>query len=288
MDTPGKKQICDSSKSTDGKCVIAVIDDEHKWLKVYKRMFRKSNYCIDTFSDPQLFLDTIAKDPNRFAGIICDIKMPMMSGHKVFDCVKENENTRNIPFLIVSGVLTQNQNLSKIQAAAYVSKMDDDLRTKIFQELIEVIENWPKLRKYLCAQNVSEDKIEFFCQFFINYQKFFNEILDYIHQMEQACTNSDDKAIASIKKECTSFMNDLHNKCMCVIPVIQEYPEMTDFIRKICTRGRSSLSMIQNFQFIITEKKVSNDEFLLFLDDCRQSLEKIIIGTEQGYNLRTD
>ena len=31
---------------------IAVIDDEHKWLKVFQRMFRNSPYAVDTFDNP--------------------------------------------------------------------------------------------------------------------------------------------------------------------------------------------------------------------------------------------
>ncbi|MBU3954380.1 MAG: response regulator, partial [Proteobacteria bacterium] len=217
---------------TDGKPVIAVIDDEFQWLKAYKRMFRSSNYSIDAYSDPRVFLDTIEKYPNRFAGILCDINMPLISGHEVFEAVKKNKRTQNIPFLIVSGVLTQGQNLSKIQTTAYVSKMDDDLRKKIFDELIEVVENWPKVEAYLHGQNVSKKDIDFFCQFFINYQRFFNEILDYIRQMEQACVNSDDHAMAQISKQCMDFMDTIHNKCMGIISLMQESPEKTSFIRK--------------------------------------------------------
>jgi CheY-like chemotaxis protein len=268
------------------KKLIAVIDDEHKWLNVYKRMFRKSSYGIDTYSDPQVFLDTIEKYPQKFAGIICDIKMPVLSGHQVFERVKNNKKTQDVPFLIVSGVLTQDQNLSRVQAAAYVSKMDDKLRERIFDELIEVIENWPRVKQYLRSQYVSEDEIEFFCQFFINYQKFFNEILTYVNHMEQAFTRHDDKAIALIKKECTDFMSMLHDKCMGIVSILQECPETINFFSKLCTRSRSSLAMIQNFQILLSEDTVSNNEFHDFLDECRQSLEKIIIGTGKGYNLR--
>ena len=272
----------------DEKPVIAVIDDEEKWLNVYRRMFRSSNYSIEPYSDPHLFLDTIARDPNRFAGIICDINMPVMNGHLVFEAIKKDEKTRNIPFLIVSGVLTQDQNLSKIQTTAYVSKMDDNLRTKIFEELIAVIENWPRVKQYLHAQHVAEEDINFFCQFFINYQSFFNDILDYIHQMELACVNSDDDAMAQTTKNCMDFMDEINNKCMGIISLIQKSQEMTGFSRKICTRARSSLNMIQYYQLMFSEETSSNREFQMFLTDCRQSIEKIILGTEEGYNLRKD
>lgn len=265
---------------------IAVIDDEHKWLKVFKRMFRHSEYAVDTYDDPERFLNVIFESPDRYTGIICDIKMPKLNGHQVFEAVKNNSDTQDIPFLIVSGVLTQNQNLCKVQGAVYISKLDDNLRAKVFEELIEVIENWPRIEGYLRYRGVAEDKIKFFCQFFINYQKYFNDILTYVNQMEVACVNGDIEAIDQINYKCFRFLTELQDTCMEMISLIQEGPESTAFIRKVCERGRTSLNMIQSFQLMLTEETSSNEEFKMFLKECQESLEKIIIGTEDGYNLR--
>ncbi len=277
----------DLTGNGETKLRIAVIDDEHQWLKVFKRMFRNSTYLIETYDDPQKFVNTITANPNRYAGIICDIKMPQMNGHQVYEAVKNNRETKNIPFLIVSGVLTQDYNLSRVQGIAYVSKLDDDLRSKIFEELIEVIENWPKVRTYLRSQDIPEEKINFFCQFFINYSKYFNGILSYINKMEMACVAADEPAIARISAQCNLHMSDLQSNCMEMISLIQENPDTTKFIRKICMRGRDNLNMIQNFQLLLADEPSSNAEFRRFLRDCRNNLEKIIIGTEKGYNLRS-
>jgi CheY-like chemotaxis protein len=268
------------------KPIIAVIDDEHKWLKVFKRLFRESDYEVDTFDKPQVFIATITKHPGRYAGIICDIKMPQMDGHQVYRVIKKNPETRTIPFLIVSGVLTHDENLSKVQGIAYISKLDDDLRAKVFTELIEVIENWPIVRNYLIQNQISEDKIDFFCQFFINYNQYFNEILTFVNKMEVACVSADQDTIASISEQCDRYMNELRDTCMQLIGLVQDIPQTTSFIGKVCERSRTSLNMIQNFQFMLTEEPTSNCEFRAFLADCRNSLEKIIIGTEKGYNLR--
>jgi hypothetical protein len=182
--------------------------------------------------------------------------------------------------------LTQDHNFSKVQGIAHISKLDDNLRAKVFQELIEVIENWPKVRQYLEAKQVSAEKIEFFCQFFINYHKYFNEILKYVNRMEQACARSDLIAMSRIKSACETYMQELQTTCMDLITIIQENPETTGFIGKLCERGRISLNMIQTFQFILGEEASSSIQFQAFLQDCRYSLQKIIIGTEQGYNLR--
>lgn len=265
---------------------IAVIDDEQRWLKVFRRLFRNSKYAVDTYSDPHTFLDTITASPDRYCGIICDIKMPDIDGYQVFEVLKANKATQNIPFLMVSGVLTQNQNFSKVQGIAHISKLDDNLRVKVFKELIEVIENWPKVRQYLEAKQVPAEKIDFFCQFFINYHKYFNEILEYVNRMEQACVQSDLIAMERIKSACETYMQELQTTCMDLITIIQKDSETNAFISKLCERSRTSLNMIQTFQFILGEEPSSSIQFQTFLQDCRYSLEKIIIGTEQGYNLR--
>ena len=265
---------------------IAVIDDEQRWLKTFQRFFRNSPYSIDTYSNPEDFVETIARHPDRYVGIICDIKMPQMDGHEVFKAIKKNRETRNIPFLIVSGVLTQDNNLSKVQGVTYVSKLDENLREKIFEELIDVIENWPKVKSYLWAQNVPDDQIDFFFQFYINYHTYFSEILDYVNEMEKACVSADGEAIAQISRQCHDYMKTLNRSCMHMIGLLQENPDTTRFIGKVCARARTSLNMIQMFQMMLAEAPSANEDFRTFLSDCQQSLEKIIIGAEEGYNLR--
>ena len=287
MNSPTPMPQHSTSTNAADKLTIAVIDDEQRWLKVFKRMFRNSGYEVHTFDDPRQFLETVLESPQQYAGIICDIKMPQMDGHQVFDAIKSNPVTQNIPFVIISGVLTQDNNLSKVQGVPYISKLDDNLRSKIFQELIEVIENWPRVREYLRSQNVSDDKIDFFCQFFINYHKYFNEILTFINKMEVACVSADHEAISRIGEECATYIADLQNTCMQLISLMQDGPVTTAFVGKLCRRGRTSINMIQTYQLLLAEEPSTNPEFRSFLGECRQSLEKIIVGTEKGYNLRT-
>lgn len=287
MNHPKQEAGSQKSKPANGKMTIAVIDDEQRWLKVFERMFRRSDYAIDTYDDPLQFLDIAQKHPTKYAGIICDIKMPQMDGYQVFQTIKSNKATQNIPFVIVSGVLTQDHNLCKIQGMPYISKLDDKLRSKIFQELIDVIENWPKVRQYLKEQDISEEKIDFFCQFFINYHKYFNEILTFVNRMEVACVKANHQAIVEIGKACMDYMAELQETCMELISLMQKSPHVNVFIRKLCERGRTSINMIQTFQMLLTEEPSASVEFRAFLKECRDNLEKIILGTEKGYNLRS-
>ena len=116
MDTPDNEQS-KKERAIAHRLRIAVIDDEQKWLKVFQRMFRNSDYAVDTFDNPQTFVTTILEHTDKYAGIICDIKMPQMDGHQVYKVIKNNKQTRTIPFVIVSGVLTQDENLSRCRAS---------------------------------------------------------------------------------------------------------------------------------------------------------------------------
>ena len=275
------------SSSEENNKRIAIIDDEQAWLKTLNRMFKNSAYSVDTYENPEEFLEVIARYPKKYVGIICDIKMPQMDGYQVFQAVKQNQTTRNIPFLIVSGVLTQDSNITKVQGITYVSKLETNLREKIFEELIEVVENWPKLEKYLVNRDISRDKIETFIQFYINYHRFFNDLLEHIGNMEQACIRFDNELIAQTKEACLNYITQLYNACMQIINIIQDIPDMNGLVRKMCTRCRTSLTMIQTFQLLISEEPSSNEEFNEFLQECKEGIEKILIGTEQGYAIRS-
>jgi CheY-like chemotaxis protein len=265
---------------------LAVIDDEDRWLKVFKRMFRNTVYELDTYSDPRAFLDAIEREPKRYSGVICDIKMPQISGYQVFESLKQNPFTADIPFVLVSGVLTEDQNLSRAQGIAHISKLDNDMRSKVFDELIEIIENWHQLKSYLCQRRTAVEDIAFFQQFYVNYHLFFGRILEFVRRMEVACVNADAGEAARIRTACTGYLEELHRRCMDLIDIAKDCPCANHFVAKICARARTNLNMLLMFKIQLGDIAPADSEFPALLEECRQSLEKIISGSEQGYNLR--
>jgi CheY-like chemotaxis protein len=265
---------------------LAVIDDEDRWLKVFERMFRNTIYELDPFSDPRAFLDTIAHKPKRYSGVICDIKMPQISGYQVFEALKQNPFTADIPFVLVSGALTEDHNLSRAQSIAHISKLDDDMRSKLFDELIEIIENWHQLKDYLYQRRTAVEDITFFQQFYMNYHLFFGRILEFVRRMEAACVKADAGETARIRTSCTGYLEELHQRCMDLINIAKDCPHANHFIAKICTRARTNLNMLLMFKIQLGDVAPAGSEFLTLLEECRQNLEKIISGSEQGYNLR--
>lgn len=265
---------------------LAVIDDDDRWLKVFSRMFRNSGYHLETFSNPHDFLRLVHHEPGRFSGIICDIKMPEIDGHQIFRSIKKDPSTANIPFVMVSGALTENHNLSKVQGLAYVSKLDDDVCSRIFDELIEVIENWPHIQVHLRSQQATDDDIEFFYQFYVNFHLFFSKILNYVSQMEASCVNSNLKEAEQTRRMCDQYIGNLNQRIMDLIEIVQECPHAQHFIANVCRRARTCLNMILHFQLLIGEAAPADSDFPLMLTECRENLEKIIVGNEKGYNLR--
>ncbi len=265
---------------------LAVIDDEDQWLKVFERLFRNSDYRLETYSDPHAFLRVIDLDPTRYAGVICDIKMPGISGHDIFGILKGNPITANVPFVLVSGVLTEDHNLARVQGIAHISKLDNNLRSRIFDELIEIIENWPHLEAYLRNRQALAEDIAFLHQFYVNYHLFFAQILDSVRQMEAACVNADIEEAEQVRARCDRCMQDLYQRCMALVSLVQDCPQAEHFAAKVCTRARTSLNMLLHFQLLIGESAPTDSDFTRLLTECRQSLEKIIQGTEKGYNLR--
>ena len=263
-----------------------MIDDEQRWLKVFKRMFRNTAYELDTYSDPLIFLEVIDHDPGRYTGVICDIKMPQITGYQVFDRLKANPATADLPFVLVSGVLTEDHNLCRVQGIAHVSKLDDDLRSKIFDEVIEIIEKWPLLRDFFLQCQVPDSDIIFFQQFYVNYHLFFSQILDFVRDMEAACVKQDAGEAEAIHTACTRYMENLHERCMYLVRLARDCPYASHFVSKVCSRARTSLNMLLMFQMQLADSAPPDSDFPALLDECRQSLEKIIQGSEGGFNLR--
>lgn len=77
---------------------IIYIDDEPMLCTVFARIFDESGHPVVTFTDPVAAIAYLAEHPA--AAIICDYRMPAMSGLQLLDQV-----TTDAPFFLVSGDL---------------------------------------------------------------------------------------------------------------------------------------------------------------------------------------
>lgn len=80
---------------------ILIIDDSREHLEASTYLLEKHGYHVQTVSDPQYAPEMIRRqNPNL---IVLDIMMPALDGFSLLKNVKEQENTKNIPVIILTG-----------------------------------------------------------------------------------------------------------------------------------------------------------------------------------------
>ena len=57
-----------------------VVDDEYDIVHIVRKHLERWGYSVDTFTDPTFALQVFKDNPNRYALILTDIRMPEMSG----------------------------------------------------------------------------------------------------------------------------------------------------------------------------------------------------------------
>ena len=79
---------------------LLIVDDDSSNLMMLTHVFM-SEYKVLVAKDGETALERAGKSPVDL--ILLDIVMPGMSGYDVLARLKENESTRNIPVILISG-----------------------------------------------------------------------------------------------------------------------------------------------------------------------------------------
>ncbi|NBI07098.1 sigma-54-dependent transcriptional regulator [Senegalia massiliensis] len=99
---------------------ILLVDDEESFLKIYKKILKKSGYETITASNGLQALEVLEKE--SISLIISDIVMPKMDGITLLKKVKNKY--KNIPVLLLTGkgTIESAVNAMKVGACTYLSK----------------------------------------------------------------------------------------------------------------------------------------------------------------------
>ncbi|MBI3096970.1 MAG: response regulator [Planctomycetes bacterium] len=82
-----------------GKTIL-VIDDTPRILNIIQYFLEAEGYSVKTAGDPLLGLKMVGElGPDL---IILDIMMPKMNGYQVFEKLRENEKTQQIPVIMLT------------------------------------------------------------------------------------------------------------------------------------------------------------------------------------------
>lgn len=79
--------------------VAVYVDDEAAICRVVELRLRAAGVPIVTFTDPEAAIAYIAR--NEVAAVLCDFRMPAMSGLELLDRIE-----KEVPFYIVTGDIT--------------------------------------------------------------------------------------------------------------------------------------------------------------------------------------
>jgi CheY-like chemotaxis protein len=115
---------------------ILVIDDETDVLLIIKRTLEKWGYIVDTFYRPEEALGHFQKNKHAYDLILCDIRMPGMSGFEFATLVRQLN--MNVKLLLMTAFEADSATLRE---ALPTVKIDDLLKKPfVITEICKIVD----------------------------------------------------------------------------------------------------------------------------------------------------
>ena len=109
---------------------ILIVEDNLQVSKLYQRKFAEEGYEIVLAQNGQDGLIAAAKEEPSL--VILDVVLPgKLNGFDVLEGLKKNENTKNIPVIMVTNLETEEKTAREIGVADYLVKVDTPLEEVI-------------------------------------------------------------------------------------------------------------------------------------------------------------
>src|SRR5919205_322453 len=106
-----------SSFNKDGNnSRILLVDDEPDIALVFRTVLKDEGFKVDSFTDPQLALYNFK--PNLYDLVILDIKMPNISGFRLYREIKKIDPKVKVCFLTASELYYENYRKKEAAAEA--------------------------------------------------------------------------------------------------------------------------------------------------------------------------
>ena len=112
---------------------LVVVDDEPSIREICVDVLSSEGYDVSTADNGREAVDLLASEPADL--VLMDIMMPVMDGVAACKLIKENEQTRDIPVVIMSASSNIHSRIAELQcvAAAVVPKPFD------FDQLLDTV-----------------------------------------------------------------------------------------------------------------------------------------------------
>jgi two-component system response regulator CpxR len=79
---------------------LLAIDDDDKILRIVSTILRREGYEVETNTDPEKGLEQALA--GSFDLLILDVMMPRMDGYELFEKLRQDDRTRNLPVLLLT------------------------------------------------------------------------------------------------------------------------------------------------------------------------------------------
>jgi two-component system, OmpR family, response regulator VicR len=114
---------------------IIYIEDDPEMIDLVSLILNRRGFLVKRGNGGREGLDLVIKEPPDL--VLLDLMMPDMDGWDVYQQIKANENTRNVPIIIITA---KAQAIDRV-LGLHIAKVDDYL-SKPFrpQELLDSIE----------------------------------------------------------------------------------------------------------------------------------------------------
>jgi PAS domain S-box-containing protein len=138
---------------------LLLVDDEPLNLKLYEKMLKDFGFQIFTAANG---FECLEKVGERFPDLILlDWNMPVMDGIEALTKLKSSETTRDIPVLMITGVMTSAEDLSYAMSAGAIDflkkpfdKLELSARVRNILLLSDSLKALKKQNSYLENQNI--------------------------------------------------------------------------------------------------------------------------------------
>jgi putative two-component system response regulator len=132
---------------------ILVVEDVQENRNLLERLLGNEGYSVSSAADGAIALSMVEADPPDL--IVSDIEMPNVDGIELCRRVKENPETRLLPFILITGLADRANRIAGIEAGA------DDFLGKPFdnQELKARVRSLLRLKRYTDELDSAESVI---------------------------------------------------------------------------------------------------------------------------------
>jgi putative two-component system response regulator len=133
---------------------VLVVDDSPGFTDLLRRLLTSEGYGVDVVHDGEAAIAAVAA--RRPDVILLDVEIPGRSGYEVCRSLKQNDDTRLTPVVLLTGLTGREHRLEGIEAGA------DDFLTKPFDrlELTARVNSLSRLKRYTDELESAESVIE--------------------------------------------------------------------------------------------------------------------------------